>query len=154
MTHRNALLTWCQSHELAMFCWEITIAPHLFTSMLLLRFAHFLSVFFFPFTYIPACNIFQRLNKLLFKRQHYNSIYTPRFFTKTQYYKVVSKSERICFFFVKYVNIERLLKEKELERLSNALLLSSSPQKGYHSSIPCWLCICAYDYLFFFFFLL
>lgn len=102
-----------------------------------LRFAHFLSVFFFPFTYIPACNIFQRLNKLLFKRQHYNSIYTPRFFTKTQYYKVVSKSERICFFFVKYVNIERLLKEKELERLSNALLLSSSPQKGYHSSTPC-----------------
>ena len=120
MTHSNALLTWCQSHEPAVFCRELTIALHLSTWILLLD-LHLLSLFFF--TYIPVCNIFQRLNKLLFKRQHYNTIYTPRSFTETQHYNVASKSERICFF-VKYVNTEKLLKEKELERLCNALLLS------------------------------
>jgi len=121
MTHRNALLTWCQSHEPAIFCRELTTALHLSVWILLLDLHIFF--LFFSFTYIPVCNTFQRLNKLLFKRQHYNSIYTPRFFTETEYYNVVSKSERMCFF-VKYVNIERLLKETELERLCNAPLLS------------------------------
>lgn len=50
MTHTNALLTWCQSHEPAAFCRELTIALHLSTWILLLN-LHICSLFFFLYLY-------------------------------------------------------------------------------------------------------
>lgn len=53
MTHRYALLTWCQSHEPAVFCRELTIVLHLPTWILPLD-VHICSLFFSLFIFLYA----------------------------------------------------------------------------------------------------